>query len=222
MGRRISTGREVFVTGGTGYIGRAMIAALLGRGHRVRALARKASVGRVPPGALVVEGDALDADSYVAEIHPGDTLVHLVGTPHPSPSKAAEFQSVDLVSARAAVAAATRAGVAHFVYLSVAQPAPMMRAYLAARAEGEQELARSGLTASVLRPWYVLGPGHRWPIVLVPFYALAGLFPPTREGARRLGLVTLPQMVAALVGAIEEPPPAGTTRIVDVSAIRRS
>src|SRR6185503_9751546 len=105
-----------------------------------------------------------------------------VGTPHPSPAKAAEFQSVDLASARAAVAAATRARVAHFVYLSVAQPAPMMHAYVAARAEGEQELARSGLTASVLRPWYVLGPGHRWPIVLVPFYALAGCLPPVREG----------------------------------------
>ena len=111
--------------------------------------------------------------------------------------------------------------MAHFVYLSVAQPAPVMRAYLEARAEGEADLARSGLTATVLRPWYVLGPGHRWPVVLAPLYALARLLPATRESAERLGLVTLAQMIAALVRAIEEPPEAGTTRVVDVPAIRR-
>jgi hypothetical protein len=46
--------------------------------------------------------------------------------------------------------------------------------------------------------------------------------PGCREGARRLGLVTLDQMVNALVRAVEEPPPAGTVRIVDVPGIRGS
>jgi uncharacterized protein YbjT (DUF2867 family) len=211
--------REVFVTGGTGYIGRALVPALLARGHRVRALARRASLSRVPAGAVAIEGDALDADSYAAHVRAGDTFVHLVGTPHPSPAKAAEFRSVDLASVRAAVAAASRARAAHFVYLSVAQPAPVMHAYLEARAEGERELARSGIAATVLRPWYVLGPGHRWPIVLAPLYALARLFPATRASAERLGLVTLAQMVTALVRAIEDPPEVGTTRIVEVPEI---
>jgi nucleoside-diphosphate-sugar epimerase len=73
-----------------------------------------------------------------------------------------------------------------------------------------------------VRPWYVLGPGHRWPLLLVPFYALARAVPRTRDGAIRLGLVTIDQMIAALVHAIEDPPPAGTARIVDVPAIRAS
>jgi hypothetical protein len=58
----------------------------------------------------------------------------------------------------------------------------------------------------VLRPWYVLGPGHRWPYVLIPLYALAHIFPATRAGAERLGLVTHAEMVRALVEAVENPP----------------
>ncbi len=211
---------DIFVTGGTGYVGRALVPALVTRRHRVAVLARRRSLGNVPAGASAVEGDALDAASFAAAIPAGAALVHLVGTPHPNPSKAAEFERVDLASVRASVAAATRASAAHVVYVSVAQPAPAMHAYVAARAAGEAALKDAGLTATVLRPWYVLGPGHWWPLVLAPLYQLAEWVPVTRATAQRLGLVTLAQMVRALVTAIEQPPPAGTMRIVDVPAIR--
>jgi uncharacterized protein YbjT (DUF2867 family) len=173
----------------------------------------------VPSGAAAVIGDALDAESFQHELRAGDTLVHLVGTPHPSPAKAAEFRTVDLPSILASVTAARHAGAAHVVYVSVAQPAPVMRDYIAVRAEGEAALAASGLTATVLRPWYVLGPGHWWPLVLVPLYAIARLLPSTRGGALRLGLVRLDQMVAALVRAVEHPPAPGTLALVDVPRI---
>lgn len=64
------------------------------------------------------------AESYREQGSPADTFVHLVGTPRPSPAKASEFRRVDLVSVQAAVTAALNAHIAHFVYLSVAQPAP--------------------------------------------------------------------------------------------------
>jgi len=215
-------GRDVFVTGGTGYIGTRLIPALLARGHRVRALARSRSVDRVPAGAVTHVGDSLDDRSFVAALGPVDTLVHLVGTPHPGPAKAAEFLRVDLASVQASVRAAREAAVAHFIYLSVARPAPAMAEYIAARAAGEQAIADARLTATVLRPWYVIGPGHRWPLLLKPFYAIAELVPAWRGGARRLGLVTLDQMVRAIVRAVEQPPPSGTIRIVDVAGIAGS
>jgi uncharacterized protein YbjT (DUF2867 family) len=211
---------RIFITGGTGYVGRRLVRALLELGHDVRVLTRPGSSSRVPVGAAAVVGNALDPSTFQDELRAGDTLVHLVGTPHPSPSKAAEFRRVDLPSILASVAAAQHAGAAHVVYVSVAQPAPMMHAYIAVRAEGEAALAASGLTATVLRPWYVLGPGHWWPLVLVPLYAMARLLPSTRAGAERLGLVRLDQMVAALVRAVEHPPPPGRLTLVDVPGIR--
>jgi uncharacterized protein YbjT (DUF2867 family) len=213
---------DVFVTGGTGYMGSRLISTLLARGHRVRALARRTSLGRVPNGAAAVVGDPLDAESVIAALRSDDTVVHLVGTPHPNPSKAKQFEQIDLVSIRAVVRAAKNVGIAHLVYVSVAQPAPVMRARIEVRAAGEAMIREAGLTGTILRPWYVLGPGHRWPMMLVPLYKIAELVPATRVSAKRLGLVTLDQMVRALVAAVENPPPLGQVQIVDVAGIRRA
>ena len=169
-----------------------------------------------------VVGNALDASTFASAVLSSDTIVHLVGTPHPSPSKAAEFKRVDLPSILASVDAARRARAAHLVYVSVAHPAPVMEAYIEARSAGERAIADAALTATILRPWYVLGPGHRWPYLLIPFYAIARLIPSKRDAARRLGLVTLSQMVDALVRAVENPPPDGHVRIVEVPDIRSS
>src|SRR6185436_3382330 len=136
-----------------------------------------------------IEGSALDSQDIARACEPGDTLVQLVGTPKPAPWKGAEFRAVDLRSGLAAIAAAKERRVAHFVYVSVAHPASVMRAYIAVRVACEAAIRAAELDATILRPWYVIGPGHRWPIVLAPLYSLAELVPRTRESARRLGLV---------------------------------
>ena len=82
------------------------------------------------------------------------TFIQLVGVPHSSPRKAKQFREIDLVSVRESVAAATVARVKHFVYLSVAQPAPTMKEYIAVRAEGESMIRAAGLRSTVLRPIY--------------------------------------------------------------------
>jgi uncharacterized protein YbjT (DUF2867 family) len=210
--------RQVFITGGTGYLGSRLIPLLAQRGHTVRALVRPGSESRLPPGAQKIAGDALGMDSYTSQIPPADTFVHLVGVSHPSPAKAKQFREIDFVSAQVALKAARDAGVRHFVYLSVAQPAPMMKAFIAVRAECESAIRASGLSAMFVRPWYVLGPGHRWAYLLLPFYKVCEWLPATREGAVRLGLVTLPQMLRALVWAVENPPHG--VQVLDVPRIR--
>jgi uncharacterized protein YbjT (DUF2867 family) len=108
--------------------------------------------------------------------------------------------------------------VHHFIYVSVAQPAPVMKAYQHVRAQGEALVASHSLDASILRPWYILGPGHRWPILLIPAYKLLERVPATRAGALRLGLITRQEMVRALVWCVENP--AQGVRILDVEKIR--
>jgi uncharacterized protein YbjT (DUF2867 family) len=141
-----------------------------------------------------------------------------VGVAHPSPSKTLEFVDIDLRSAREAILAAQGEHVRHFVYVSVAQPAPAMKSYAMVRAACESAIREAGLNATILRPWYVLGPGHWWPLALVPFYKIAEVIPGLAEGAKRLGLVKIDEMLAALMRAVENPPEG--IRIVDVPAIR--
>jgi len=211
---------NVFITGGTGFMGRRLIAALAARGHAVKALARRGSEGKLPTGCTAVPGDALDKNSFAPRIAACDTFVQLVGVTHPNPSKGEEFRAVDLVSATTSLEAAREAGVSHFIYVSVAQPAPIMKSYIAVRAEVERMIGASGMNATILRPWYVLGPGRRWPLFLKPMYWIMEQIPATRESAQRLGLVTHEQMIAALVSSVENA--ASGMRILRVPEIRVS
>ena len=216
-----STGmaRSAFITGGTGYIGNPLIRRLSEDGHQIRALVRAGREHKLPAKCCEpVLGNALDPASYSAHIRPAETFVQLVGVSHPSPARAAEFQAIDRVAGLGAIDAARQAGVQHFIYLSVAQPAPMMKSYIAVRAECEAALRKSGMNATIVRPWYVLGPGHRWAYVLLPMYWLCERIPSTRDGARRLGLVTLEQMVQVLISAVDNP--SIGARFVEVAQIR--
>jgi uncharacterized protein YbjT (DUF2867 family) len=209
----------ILITGGTGYIGNPLIRRLSEGVHSIRALVRPGSEHRLPANCCEpVIGNALEPSSYADHIHPARTFIQLVGVSHPSPAKAAEFQSVDRTAGLGAIATARAAGIQHFIYLSVAQPAPMMKSYIAVRAECEAALLNSGMNCTIVRPWYVLGPGHRWPYVLLPMYWLCERIPSTRGGARRLGLVTLDQMVSVLLSAVENP--SIGARFVDVTQIR--
>jgi nucleoside-diphosphate-sugar epimerase len=208
---------SICITGGTGYIGSRLIPLLVNRGHQLKAVVRPGSEHKISGDASII-AEPLKENSYTESIRGCDTFIHLIGVPHPSPAKAAQFRAIDLRSVQVAVQAAADAGVRHFIYLSVAQPASMMQAFVAVRAEGEELIRASGMKATFVRPWYVLGPGHWWPYALVPFYWIAELLPATRESGRRLGLITISQMLNALVWSVENPP--DDVRILDVSRIR--
>ncbi|MFO0775213.1 MAG: NAD(P)H-binding protein [Nitrospiraceae bacterium] len=210
---------NVFVTGGSGYLGSRLIAQLLSRGHTVSGLARAASAPKLPQGTRVVLGDPLVIDSFRDAVRGHDTFVHLVGVGRPAPWKAKQFRDIDLGSVKAALYAAQRAGIKHFVYLSVAHPAPVMQAYIDVRMECEARLRVGKIPTTVLRPWYVLGPGRRWPTFLLPAYRLCEAIPVTRAFAFRLGLVEIEQMITTLTWAVEHP--TDGWRVLQVPDIRR-
>ncbi|MBV9960421.1 MAG: NAD(P)H-binding protein, partial [Acidobacteria bacterium] len=101
--------KRVFITGGTGYLGQRLIPELLRRGHEVRALVREGSEAKLPDGCTAVVGNALDKETFAAQVAPSEVFVQLVGVPRPSPAKARQFREIDLVSVRASVPAAVEA-----------------------------------------------------------------------------------------------------------------
>ena len=199
-------------------MGQTLIRALGARGHSITAVVRRGSEGKLPLTSTPLVANVLEGDSYASSVTAQHTFVQLTGVAHPSPAKARQFVEVDQKSALEGIRVARDAGVLHFVYVSVAQPAPTMHAYVEVRMRCEAAIHEAGLNATILRPWYVLGPGHQWPYVLIPFYWLAERLPATRDGARRLGLVTIGQMTNAMVHAVENP--RAGVEILDVPGIR--
>ena len=93
-----------------------------------------------------------------------------------------------------------------------------MKEFIAVRSAGETMIRESGINATLVRPWYVLGPGHHWPYAILPIYWILETIPATRESAQRLGLITINQMLSALVWAVENTPSG--VQILDVPRIR--
>jgi uncharacterized protein YbjT (DUF2867 family) len=209
--------RRVFIAGATGYMGARLGETLVQRGHTVSGLVRAGSARRIPPGVHAISGSVLERTSFSSEIAGFDTFVQLVGVAHPSPTKTQQFRDIDLTSCQESVAAAVSNGFQHFVYVSVPHPAPAMKAYIQVRTLCEEMITACGLNATILRPWYVLGPGHYWPYILKPGYWMARKIPAWHAGAERLGLVTVRQMISALRSAVETP--CTGVRIVEVPEI---
>ena len=113
--------KQIFITGGTGYMGRRLIKMLLQKGYNVKALVRNGSENKLPKGCDYVIANPFDLNSFAKEIPPGSTFIQLLGVSHPGPKKKEQFKTIDLASVKASASAAKEAGVKHFIYVSVAQ-----------------------------------------------------------------------------------------------------
>ena len=74
------------------------------------------------------------------------------------------------------------------------------------------------MNATILRPFYVIGPGHYWPLLFFPVYKLLELIPATKEMIQHYGLLNLKQLIAALAKAAEHPPSG--IRILSIQDIK--
>jgi uncharacterized protein YbjT (DUF2867 family) len=212
--------KEVFITGGTGYLGSRLIPILVKRGYSVTALVRKGSENKLPAGCKAVIADPFAAADFAKHVPSGCTYVQLLGVHHPGPKKKDLFVTIDLASAKASAEAAVTAGVSQFIYLSVAMtPTRIMQDYQQCRAKAEGLLRESGLPCTFIRPWYIIGPGHYWPLFFSPLFKVLEWIPSTSAKAKALRLVYLDQMLRTLVFAIETP--LELLRTIEIQQIRK-
>ena len=141
------------VTGGTGFVGGALIDRALAAGHRVRALTRRPQPER--PGVTWIAGDLADpADLCVG----ADAVVHVAGAVNAKDR--AGFAAGNVAGTETIVAAARAAGVARFVHVSsLVAREPELSNYGWSKAEAERVVMASGLGWSIVRPPAVYGPG---------------------------------------------------------------
>lgn len=202
-------------------MGKRLIKLLLGRNYKVKALVRSGSENKLPKGCDYVIANPFDATTFSNYIPAGATFVQLLGVAHPGPSKKKQFKAIDLASVKASAIAAAKAGAKHFVYVSVAQmPTSIMAVYQQCRADGEAAIKATDIPATFIRPWYVIGPGHYWPLLLSPLFKLLEIIPATGAKAKALRLVSLNQMLNSLVYAIDHPPVAGV-HVIEIDEIRK-
>jgi len=151
----------ILVTGGTGFIGQALIQYLAETNHQVRTLIRPSPRSpRLPVGVPVevaVTG-LLDERGLRAAMIGVDTVYHLAGVERRGVE--ADLMETDIQGTQAVVRAAQDAGVKRFFYISHLT-ADRASAYpvFKAKAIAEEHIRRSGIDFTIMRTAMVFGPG---------------------------------------------------------------
>ena len=152
--------RRVVVLGGSGFVGRRLVARLLADGHRVCVLSRDAGTrDRVPAGAGHRAGDVYDP-AFLGEAFAGtDAVVNLVGILNERGDDGRGFRKVYVELADAAIEAMRAAGVRRLLQMSALHAGDGASHYLRARGEAEVRVVASGLDWTLFRPSVIAGPG---------------------------------------------------------------
>lgn len=210
---------KVFVTGGSGFVGQAVITELTTRGYGVHALVNRgqiASAGNVQS----FNGSMFDDAVLTAAIAGCDAVIHLVGIIMENPSKGATFDRIHHQGTRHVVDAAKRAGVKRYVHMSALGVRPnAVSAYHRTKFEAEEYVRSSGLDWTIIRPSLIHGPKGefmrmeaKWarrqaaPFLFMPYFG-AGLL--GRGGAGKLQPVYVNDVARAFVDSLEKPQTIG-------------
>ncbi len=163
---------EILVTGGTGFLGRHVVRALVARGFLPRLLVRVGSESRIPEdirsACRVTLGDATDPESVENAAQGTSAIVHLAGIVREHPGKGITFDRLHVKATRNVVNAARRWEIPRFVHVSALGARPGgPGAFFDSKGRGEEIVKSSDLRWTVFRPSAIFGPGDRFIDTLV-------------------------------------------------------
>jgi nucleoside-diphosphate-sugar epimerase len=223
---------KVALTGATGYTGGRLLAALLARGHDVRALVRPGS-SRPPasPPPSWVEGDLRDRAAADRLVEGADAVVHVAAVYRTAGHPDAYYREVNVGGTERLLEAAARGGVRRFVHTSTVgvhgdvrrppadESAPIAPGdvYQATKAEAEARALsfhrERALPVTVVRPGAIYGPGERRLLKL--FRAIArGRYAIVGSGQAYYHPVYIDDLVEGYFLALERPEAVGEAFIL--------
>jgi uncharacterized protein YbjT (DUF2867 family) len=204
---------RIALTGGTGFVGGAVLRQLLRHGHEVRLLVRhpeRAARLKDFGGVEFVPGDLDDEGALRALVDGSDAVVHLVGIIAEQGEQT--YQRVHVDGTARLAAAARGAGVRRFAHMSAlgARTDAAATAYQRTKAAGEDAVRQSGLAHVILRPALIAGPGNVPLKMMCDLLRLAPVLPVVGDGRYRLQPVWLEDIAEAFAVALERADLLGT------------
>jgi len=198
----------ILITGGTGFVGRALVRQLFDAGYLVRTLLRPSPrTPRLPKGvpvevAVVGLGDVRGLRAALRDV---DTVIHLAGTEHQG--RNANLLGIDIQGTRNLAQAAKAAGVERFIYLSHIG-ADRASAFPVHKAKGiaEEHIRKSGVPHTIVRSAVIYGPEDHFTTNLAKLLRRAPIFfPMPGDGQTRIQPLWVEDLVTCLLWTLENP-----------------
>jgi NADH dehydrogenase len=208
-------GRRIFITGAAGFVGSAVVRALVQRGWRINALVNHHPLNQ-PGDIQSFPGGLFDKPVLDRAVQGCDAAIHLVGIIKENPAAEITFDRIHVQRTRAVVQAVQQAGVRRFIQMSAAGVREdAVSLYHQTKWQAEQMVRSSGLDWTIFRPSLIHGHGGpfmqqlaRWarkqgpPWLFMPYFGkgLLGL------GAKALlQPVLIDDVARAFVEALDNP-----------------
>lgn len=205
----------VTVVGGTGFIGRGVVARLAAHGEPVRVVSRHLpGAGMLPPGCEHVLGSIEDPTMAEHAIEDARAVLNLVGTT--SATRAAAYALHRDAPARLAESA-RRAGVARFVHVTAMGVAADAPSYAdRSKAAGERAVTAAFPGATIVRPALVYGPGDHFFARFAPLVRHSPAIPLIGGGGTRFQPIHVADFAEAVARTLAQPDAPG--RVYELGA----
>lgn len=201
---------KVFVTGGTGFVGRETVLQLLAAGYKVRALVRNQKRARriLPNVVELYHWDLTRPEGIRQGLIDCQAIVHLVGTI--LESGGVTFEEIHVQGTRHMLRAAEEEGIRRFIYMSALGSRPDARSrYHQTKYQAEGLVRESGLDWTIFRPSVIFGPNDRFVNRLARIIRLAPLVPIIGTGNAKLQPISVSDTAACIVLSIGNPQSTG-------------
>lgn len=203
---------KIFIAGGTGFVGSAMVNHLAARGHELVLLARTPAAIDGHAGARIVAGNIFNPN-LTDHMLGCDAVINLIGIIRAFPARGVTFEKLHVEAVRAVVDAAKKAGVRRYLHMSANGVRPDgISEYQRTKARAEAYVKASGLDWTIFRPSLIFGdPGEKVEFCKQLFlnFRSAPVIPMFGSGNYRMQPVHVDDVARAFGGALEKPETAG-------------
>jgi uncharacterized protein YbjT (DUF2867 family) len=196
--------RRIFVTGATGFVGRAVVPALQAHGYAVRCLVRRGSELDLRGMEAIerVEGDVLSPAALERDMAGCDTVVHLVGIIREKPATLSTFERIHVQGTVNVLEAAAGAGVRRYLHMSALGTRPGARSrYHQSKWAAEEAVRASPIPWTIFRPSVIYGRGDQF-VTMLAGLVRSPVVPVIGSGQQRLQPVPVEHVAEGFARAV--------------------
>ena len=205
---------RVFVTGGTGFVGRETVSRLHAAGHEIRCLVRQGSEHKLPElkGLELAFGDATEIESLYGALDGCAAVVHLIGIIREFPKHGVTFERDHVVATRNILRLAQQSDVSRFLHMSANGAAEFAdTGYQTTKWQGEQLVRASGLNWTIFRPSIIFGAESEFIRTMIAIVKNLPMVPVIGSGRYEMQPVAVGQVADSFVRALVLPQTIGQT-----------
>lgn len=203
---------KVFVTGGTGFVGRAIITQLSAEKHKVRALIHRSNALDNSVDIETVIGNTTKPETLEGLLSGCDAVIHLVGIIREFPRRGITFDKLHTQSTANILRAAEAQGVQRYIQMSANGTRENAETgYHRTKWEAEQLVRQSKLDWTILQPSLVFGPRDMFVNMLAQLIKTLPIVPVMGNGKYQLQPVYVEDVARSFIMALDKPESVGKT-----------